>query len=83
MMKIKNSTLFVQPTNVFFPQDNEKPVFFVANRGHHADIGGISLNLSISCLKDIDYAANVTGRHGKAVRGEVCYGDNSLSACLF
>jgi N-methylhydantoinase B/oxoprolinase/acetone carboxylase alpha subunit len=20
----------------------EKPVFFVANRGHHADIGGIS-----------------------------------------
>jgi 5-oxoprolinase (ATP-hydrolysing) len=28
-------------TPVFYP-NQEKPVFFVANRGHHADIGGIS-----------------------------------------
>jgi hypothetical protein len=28
-------------TPVFYP-NVEKPVFFVANRGHHADIGGIS-----------------------------------------
>ena len=28
-------------TPVFY-EDSIKPVFFVANRGHHADIGGIS-----------------------------------------
>ena len=28
-------------TPVFY-EGIEKPVFFVANRGHHADIGGIS-----------------------------------------
>ena len=28
-------------TPVFYP-GQEKPVFFVANRGHHADIGGIT-----------------------------------------
>ncbi len=28
-------------TPVFHP-DCEKPVFFVANRGHHADIGGLT-----------------------------------------
>jgi 5-oxoprolinase (ATP-hydrolysing) len=29
-------------TPVFHADDSEQPVFFVANRGHHADIGGIS-----------------------------------------
>jgi len=28
-------------TPVFYP-GKERPVFFVANRGHHADIGGIT-----------------------------------------
>jgi 5-oxoprolinase (ATP-hydrolysing) len=28
-------------TPVFHPK-SEKPVFFVANRGHHADIGGLT-----------------------------------------
>ncbi|CAF3924081.1 unnamed protein product, partial [Rotaria sp. Silwood1] len=27
---------------VFHQSDKEKPVFFVANRGHHADIGGLT-----------------------------------------
>ncbi len=29
----------VSATQVFY-RGNDKPVFFVANRGHHADIGG-------------------------------------------
>jgi len=33
-------------TPVFYPSQ-EKPVFFVANRGHHADIGGISPGFKI------------------------------------
>ena len=27
---------------VFHEDDKEKPVFFVASRGHHADIGGLT-----------------------------------------
>jgi hypothetical protein len=27
---------------VFHADDKDKPVFFVANRGHHADIGGLT-----------------------------------------
>lgn len=29
-------------TPVFHPHEKNKPVFFVANRGHHADIGGLT-----------------------------------------
>ena len=37
-IEMVSSLLFIQ---VFYTEI-EKPVFFVANRGHHADIGGIT-----------------------------------------
>ena len=36
-----SSLVFMLLPQVFYP-GSESPVFFVANRGHHADIGGIT-----------------------------------------
>lgn len=34
--------IVINLTNAFGSRDQSKPVFFVASRGHHADIGGIT-----------------------------------------
>lgn len=51
---------------VFYP-GNECPVFFVANRGHHADIGGISPGKTVSlyCLQVVIFVAGSMPPHSK------------------